>query len=113
MKVVLYYPPLVVASVKNPYPSLAILSSYLKENCNHEVLVKDINVDFINNLVNISENNVQDNISDYYLLKHARSIRNKLSFIFSITMDDFLPTMIQSGTFLTGFQNGRSHGRTS
>ena len=61
MKVILYFPPLVVASVKNPYPSLSILSSYLKENSKHEVLVKDINVDFINKLVKISEQNVKGN----------------------------------------------------
>ena len=84
MKVVLYYPPLVVASVKNPYPSLSILSAYLKENSNHDVLVKDINVDFINNLVTISEQNVQGNNSENYLSKCARIIRSKISFIFSI-----------------------------
>jgi len=84
MKVILYYPPLVVASVKNPYPSLSILSSYLKENSNHDVLVKDINVDFINNLVNISEQNVPNKMSEFFLLKCVRTIRNKVSFIFSI-----------------------------
>jgi len=81
MKVILYYPPLVVASVKNPYPSLSILSSYLKENSNHDILVKDINVDFINNLVSISEQKDQDNKSDGYLAKYARIIRNKLSLL--------------------------------
>lgn len=87
MKVILYYPPLVVASVKNPYPSLSILSSYLKENSNHDILVKDINVDFINKLINISEQNIQDKDSDFLLLRYARIIRNKISmllpFIFS------------------------------
>lgn len=84
MKVMLYFPPLVVASVKNPYPSLSILSSYLKENSSHEVLVKDINVDFINNLVNISEQNLLKNISESYLLKMARIIRNKISILYSL-----------------------------
>ena len=77
MKVMLYFPPLVVASVKNPYPSLSILSSYLKENSNHDVLVKDINVDFINNLVTISEQNVKCKNSEFYLSKWDRIIRNK------------------------------------
>jgi radical SAM superfamily enzyme YgiQ (UPF0313 family) len=84
MKVILYYPPFVVASVKNPYPSLSILSSYLKENTNHDVLVKDINVDFINNLVNITEQNVQGKYSEFSLLKCARKIRNNILTIFPI-----------------------------
>ena len=84
MKVILYYPPLVVASVKNPYPSLSILSSYLKENSNHDVIVKDINVDFINRLVDISEQNDKGKNSEFYLLKWARIIRNKISIISSI-----------------------------
>jgi radical SAM superfamily enzyme YgiQ (UPF0313 family) len=84
MKVILYYPPLVVASVKNPYPSLSILSGYLKENSSHDVLVKDINVDFINNLVNISEQNVQSTNSEFFLLKYARIIKNKIPLLFSI-----------------------------
>lgn len=84
MKVILYFPPLVVASVKNPYPSLAILSSYLKDNSSHEVLVKDINVDFINKLVNINDQNIKSNNSEYYLLRIARIIRNKLSLLGSL-----------------------------
>jgi radical SAM superfamily enzyme YgiQ (UPF0313 family) len=84
MKVMLYFPPLVVASVKNPYPSLSILSSYLKENSSHEVLVKDINVDFINNLVNISEQNVKSQNTESYLLKYARIILNKISLLCSL-----------------------------
>ena len=86
MKVVLYYPPLVVASIKNPYPSLSILSSYLKENSNHDVLVKDINVDFINNLVNIFEQNVKGEVPEFYLLKYARIIKNKITFYLSFML---------------------------
>jgi radical SAM superfamily enzyme YgiQ (UPF0313 family) len=82
MKVMLYFPPLVVASVKNPYPSLSILSSYLKENSNHEVLVKDINVDFINNLINISEQNIKSNNS----ISYNRIIRNKISLLVSLIL---------------------------
>lgn len=84
MKIILYYPPLVVASVKNPYPSLSILSSYLKDNSNHEVIVKDINVDFINNLVNISEQNNKCIKTEFGLLKYARIIRNYSSLLFHI-----------------------------
>jgi radical SAM superfamily enzyme YgiQ (UPF0313 family) len=84
MEVMLYYPPLVVASAKNPYPSLSILSSYLKENSHHEVLVKDINVDFINNLVNISEQNGRGTHTDTYLSKYAGVMRHKVSLITSL-----------------------------
>jgi radical SAM superfamily enzyme YgiQ (UPF0313 family) len=84
MKVILYYPPLVVASVKTPYPSLSILSSYLKENSSHEVLVKDINVDFINNLVNIYDKNVKIDNPEYFLFKCSRIIRNKISLLCSL-----------------------------
>lgn len=96
MKVMLYYPPLVVASVKNPYPSLAILSSYLKENSNHDVLIKDINVDFINNLVNISEQNVQGNNSEFYLIKYARIIRNKIPILLSIMFSKRIYSLLYS-----------------
>jgi len=94
MKVMLYFPPLVVASVKNPYPSLSILSSYLKDNSNHDVFVKDINVDFINNLVNISEQNGKDNNSESYLLKYARIIRNKIYIILSIIFSKRIYTLL-------------------
>lgn len=94
MKVMLYYPPLVVASVKNPYPSLSILSSYLKENSNHDVLVKDINVDFINNLINISEQNVPNKKSEFFLSKCVRTIRNKVSFILSIMFSKLIYSLL-------------------
>lgn len=54
MKVILYYPSLVIASAMTPYPSLPILSSYLKDNRNYEVISKDINVDLINKLIDLS-----------------------------------------------------------
>lgn len=94
MKVILYFPPLVIASIKNPYPSLSILSSYLKENSNHEVLVKDINVDFINKLVNISEQSDKEINYELSLLGYSRIILNKialkLSLIFSKRIYNFL-----------------------
>src|SRR5574340_1361913 len=84
MKVILYFPPLVVASVKSPYPSLSILSSYLKGNSKHEVLVKDINVDFINKLIEISENNIIDSKTEPYFIKYYNILRNKLSLLYSL-----------------------------
>lgn len=96
MKVILYFPPLVVASVKNPYPSLSILSSYLKENSTHDVFAKDINVDFINNLVNIAEQNDKAEHSGSQLLKYTCKIQNKISllsyFMFSKRTYNFLYT---------------------
>lgn len=80
----LYFPPLVVASAKSPYPSLSILSSYLKENRKHEVLVKDINVDFINQLIDISKQNQYINNSEFFLRKYAHMLQNKLSLLYSI-----------------------------
>jgi radical SAM superfamily enzyme YgiQ (UPF0313 family) len=94
MKVLLYFPPLVVASVKSPYPSLSILSSYLKENSKHEVLVKDINVDFINKIVEIAGKNHRGKDSEHYLIEYARIIKGKISFlchlIFSRRIYNFL-----------------------
>jgi radical SAM superfamily enzyme YgiQ (UPF0313 family) len=87
MKVMLYFPPLVVASVKNPYPSLSILSSYLKENSKHEVLVKDINVDFINKLIKISEQNVKGKESRHFFIKYARILWNKISLLFYLILN--------------------------
>jgi len=87
MKVMLYFPPLVVASVKSPYPSLSILSSYLKENSKHEVLVKDINVDFINKLVEISEQNNVEGDSKHLSLKYARIIMNKISLLWRLVFN--------------------------
>lgn len=54
MKVILYYPPLVLISAVTPYPSLPVLSSYLKSKGKFEVTCKDINIDVINKLTNVS-----------------------------------------------------------
>lgn len=55
MKVILYYPPLVYPSIEMPYPAVPILAGYLKENTNHEILTKDINIDFINKLADYAK----------------------------------------------------------
>jgi radical SAM superfamily enzyme YgiQ (UPF0313 family) len=85
MEVILYYPPLVIPSVKNPYPSLAILSSYLKANSNHVVIVKDINVDFIHKLVEINSTNVK---RDNKELKYLPKIKNKLVLLLHILFSE-------------------------
>jgi tRNA A37 methylthiotransferase MiaB len=55
LKVSLFYPPLVLPSINTPYPSLPILSAYLKENGSHEVSCFDLNADFIQNLIKLSK----------------------------------------------------------
>lgn len=84
MKVILYYPPLVISSIKYPYPSLSILSSYLKENSNHDIFVKDINVDFINNLIDITGKSAKGTNSEFNLLEIAHFIKNQLFLFWSI-----------------------------
>jgi hypothetical protein len=51
MKVFLYFPPLVAASIKQPYPSLPLLSAYLKANTDLDVSCRDINADAIDRLI--------------------------------------------------------------
>jgi radical SAM superfamily enzyme YgiQ (UPF0313 family) len=108
MKVILYFPPLVVASAKNPYPSLSILSSYLKDNSNHNVLVKDINIDFINSLINISSQNATENHSRSYLSTYAHTIKNKLSVFFSINVLKRIYSQLYSRAIKLQYQPFRS-----
>ncbi len=53
MKVFLYYPHLVIPSIASPYPSLPLLSAFLRDNSRHEVLSKDINADVIGRLIEL------------------------------------------------------------
>ncbi|MGR3179729.1 MAG: hypothetical protein ACUZ8E_16945 [Candidatus Anammoxibacter sp.] len=55
MKIFLYYPPLILSSALSPYPSIPTLSSYLKDELpQDELICKDINIDLVNKLADLS-----------------------------------------------------------
>ena len=57
MRIILYYPPLFIGSAMTPYPSLPLLAAYIKKKRNYPVIMKDINVDLINKMIELSKKN--------------------------------------------------------